>query len=75
MIAYAVHVSDNRDGEFEFDCDTQSHLCKTLKRARELVEETIKDYMYAVDPPYTREEALRDLQKITIYKVTLKEVK
>ena len=75
IIAYAVHMEENRFGEFEFDCETQSNLCKTLESARQLKEDTIEEYMASADPPYTRKEALKDLGKITIYKVTLEEVK
>jgi hypothetical protein len=35
---YVVQCSQTRKGEFEFNCETQDHICTTLKQARDIVK-------------------------------------
>lgn len=35
---YVVHCVQSRAGEFEFNCATQSHICTSLKQARDIIE-------------------------------------
>lgn len=74
MIRYALWFPENRSGEFEFLCHNQSNWSTSLKKVKEAAEEAIQEHMSNYDFPLTREEAMEEIGKPVIYKLTVERV-
>lgn len=64
---YVVHLSSNREGEFEFNEETQNHTFETLGKARKFIKEIYEDHRHDYAPPLTLEESKEELGEATIY--------
>jgi hypothetical protein len=62
-IYYGFFWEHDGQENLEFLTSTQKCMSLNFDKVKKEAEESIKEYMYSVDPPYTREEAEDDLGK------------
>jgi hypothetical protein len=73
-VRYAlVDKASHREGKLEFLCHCQEYWSKSREKTEQEKEDTIEEHMNSVEPPYTREEALEEVNPVVV-KLTIEEL-
>lgn len=74
-IKYALWLRNSREGDFEFLCSNQQYVSANLEEVRQALKDAIEEHQDSYEPRLSKKEALDDLGKPIIFKLTMEEVK